>query len=436
MTNVVTPVEAAADERSSLSRRISVDSLWIIAGYGVTSGAGFIFWIVAARLVEPAQLGFETAVFSAITAAAGIAASGIGNALLVFLPVTGAARAGVLRLGWRTGAIVSAVTGVIAGVLVVILLPSDGSPLLTVVLITAATMIWSFFVLKDPVLTALGSARSTLLVNGPVNLAKLALIPVLVGLAGGAANPVVLSALIPAIAACALVYVVVIPRLMRTTTARSAAQVSEWATTGRTTFLSFVLRDGTANGLYLGLTLALPFIVTALVGSSEGAVFALCFQVSLVLDLVVIAVGSSLATHSAGDHPFGGRVAMQVWLKVLAVVIVGAIALVLATPVILGLLGDYYAASDGGTVIAILAIASVFRTSYEIWTASLRARRKTTTVLVCGAAYVAVLVPTVIILGTSLGVIGAALALLIVTIGLSIAGIIGIVRTSTTEATA
>jgi len=57
-------------------------------------------------------------------------------------------------------------------------------------------------------------------------------------------------------------------------------------------------------------------------------------------------------------------------------------------------------------------------------------------VLVCGAAYVAVLVPTVIILGTSLGVIGAALALLIVTIGLSIVGIIGIVRTSTTEATA
>jgi O-antigen/teichoic acid export membrane protein len=436
MTDVITPVSPPTDERSSLSRRVSVDSLWIIAGYGVTSAAGFIFWIVAARLVEPTQLGFETAVFSAITAAAGIAASGVGNALLVFLPVSGSARQTVLRLGWRLGAMVSAVTGLVAGVLVVMILQPEGSPVLTVVLITAAAMLWSFFVLKDPVLTALGSARSTLLVNGPVNLAKLALIPVLVSLAGGIANPVVLSALIPAAAACVFVYAIVIPRLMRTTAVRDTAAVSDWAQTGRSTFLAFIVRDGTANALYLGLTLALPFIVTALVGSAEGAVFALCFQVSIVLDLVVIAVGSSLATHSAGDHPFGGRVALQVWLKVLAVVSVGAVALVLVSPIILGLLGNYYAASDGGMVITILAVASVFRTSYEIWTSSLRARRKTTAVLVCGAAYVVLLVPAVIILGTAFGVVGAATALLIVTIGLSVAGIVGIVRTSSTEATA
>jgi O-antigen/teichoic acid export membrane protein len=101
-------------------------------------------------------------------------------------------------------------------------------------------------------------------------------------------------------------------------------------------------------------------------------------------------------------------------------------ALVAASPLILHLLGPYYEASDAVMVIALLAVASVFRTSFEIWTSTLRARRQTGTVLVCAVAYVAALVPLVLILTPMAGAVGAATALLAVTVALSVAGVIGL----------
>jgi O-antigen/teichoic acid export membrane protein len=426
-----TTASAGHDARGSLSHRVSVDSLWILAGYAVTSLAGFAFWVVAARAVPPAQLGVDTAMISAITAAAGIASSGIGNAVLVFLPRSTDEKT-LLTLVARTTAIVATVTGIVGGIIVATTIRSDAPWPLTVLAIAVATVAWAFFVVKDPVLTALGSARSTLLVNGPVNLVKLALVPVLTAAIGVAAHPVLASTLVPALGALALVYGVVLPRLTRP--AGDAARVrAPMDRSERSAFFAFLWRDGTANGLYLGFTQVLPLLVTAISGPEHGAVFALCFQISLVLDLVVIGVGASLSTHSAVAHD--AHLAFRMWLRVLALVIAGALVLIVATPLLLAILGGYYERSAAREVIAVLAAASVLRTSYEIWSASLRARRRTGTVLACSVAYVSVLVPAALI-GTSLaGPTGTAIALFAATACLSIVGVAGLARDRSREVT-
>ncbi|TFB84420.1 hypothetical protein E3O44_15150 [Cryobacterium algoricola] len=464
-------VDRAVDRAAgpSLNRRVTVDSLWILAGYAVTSGAGFVFWIVAARLVPPAELGLNTAIYSIVTAAAAVAASGVGNALLVMLPVSGGARARLLRLGAGTGMCIATVTGLIAGVLVALFVAPQGPPVVTVLGVALVTVVWSLFVVKDPVLTALGHARYTLAVNGPVNVAKLGLLPLLVVVAGTSALPVVVASVAPAVLACLLVFGFSLPRLLRRTpdgAARPAdradqsrdeaatasgdgispVSVSEpetvtetvpeavpetpsgWLERNRRAFALFVLRDGTANGLYLGVILALPFLVTALAGAEQGAVFALCFQISLVLDLVVIGVGAALATHSAGAEVGAPAAAMRVWLQVLAVVTFGAVALIAVAPFLLGALGRFYEGSAGITVIVLLAAGSVLRTSFEIWSATLRARQHTTIVLICTALFAAGLVPLVLVLTPRFGAVGAAAALLVVTVGLGVAGVVGLLR--------
>jgi O-antigen/teichoic acid export membrane protein len=157
-------------------------------------------------------------------------------------------------------------------------------------------------------------------------------------------------------------------------------------------------------------------------------VFALCFQISLVLDLVVIGVGAALATHSAGSEAAAPAAAMRVWLQVLAVVTLGAVALIAVAPFLLAALGRFYEGSDGVTVIILLAAGSVLRTSFEIWGATLRARQRTTVVLICTAVFAAAVLPLVLVLTPRLGAVGAAAALLLVTVVLGIAGVVGLLR--------
>ena len=415
-----------ASPRSSIGRRVTRDSLWILSGYAVTSGAGFVFWIVAARTVSPERLGVDTAVYSAVTAAAAIASSGVGNALLVTISGDGRHGAAALRLGLVIAALVALVAGLGAGIGVAALVDPGASPVATVLGVALAVVVWTAFVLKDPVLTALGAAKWLLLMNGPVNVVKLAVLPVVVVALGTLGSPIVVAALLPATVAVAIAWSVLVPRRLRAVVGDQGHR--ELSGPERRSFRTFVLRDGSANGLYMGGSLLLPFVVTTFAGASEGALFALCFQIGLVLDLVVVSVGTSLIAHAAGQQGLVGAVAFRTWLVVLGVVAIAATCLVVASPVLLSLLGPFYATAEGTLVLALLAGASVVRTAYEVWGSQQRARRRTTPVLICSIASTAVLVPGAVLAAGAGGAVGVAVLVLGVTLGLAVVGVVGLAR--------
>lgn len=415
-----------APPRPSVGRRVTRDSLWILSGYAVTSGAGFVFWIVAARTVSPERLGVDTAVYSAVTAAAAIASSGVGNALLVTISSDGRHGASALRLGLAIAALVALLAGLGAGLGVAALVDPGASPVATVVAVALAVVVWTAFVLKDPVLTALGAAKWLLVMNGPVNVAKLAVLPVVVVALGTLGSPIVVAALLPATVAVAIAWGVLVPRRLGVVVGdREPLALSE---PERRSFRAFVLRDGTANGLYMGGALLLPFVVTTFAGASEGALFALCFQIGLVLDLVVVSVGTSLIAHASSEQGLVGAVAFRTWLVVLGVVAVAATCLVVASPLLLSLLGPFYATPEGSLVLALLAGASVVRTAYEVWGSQQRARRRTTPVLICSVASTAVLVPGAVLAAGAGGAVGVAVLVLGVTLGLAVVGVVGLAR--------
>jgi O-antigen/teichoic acid export membrane protein len=417
----------------SVGHRVTRDSIWILCGYAITSVSGFVFWVVAARLIAPEQLGVDTAIYSVFTAAAAIAASGVGNALLVMISSSPGSGRALLRLGVGAVVGISTVTGILAGLGVVLfIIPSAPAfqTVATVAGVALASVLWSLFVIKDPVITALGGAKWLLLLNGPVNVAKLAILPVCVAAVALVGNPVVIAALAPAVIGMTVAFLAIIPRRLAAvrTAAGSSVAPARVSRADRRHFGVFVLRDGTANGLYLGSSLLLPFLVTAIAGGAQGALFALCFQIAMVLDLVVISVGTSLISHVAGDRALIGPMAFRVWLYVLAIVVVGATGLILLAPFLLGLLGSFYAASSGAMVLTLLALASVLRTSYEVWGSMLRAESRTTPILLTSIGSAIVLLPAVVMMAGSHGAVGVAAALLAVTCGQSLIGLIGLVR--------
>jgi O-antigen/teichoic acid export membrane protein len=483
----MTDTIAAAPKPDTVGRRVTMDSIWILAGYAVTALTGFVFWVVAARIIPPAELGIDTAMYSIFTAAAQVAASGIGDALLVMLPGLTRYRKPLYLVGISAAFVVAAIAGVIAGFLVVTFV-HPAAPAWAVVLgVTLAAVIWTMFVIKDPILTSLGGARLNLTMNGPVNIIKLALIPVLVAVVGASGNPVLIAAVLPAAGALVVAYGFLIPRRMRsfvpvagstsetrtadigvplvvdtaadplpaaadpvvalvppaatdapvapsvTTDAAAAGPVSA-PPAGRhesppfRRFTAFATRMGIANGLYLGGALILPFLVTSIAGSEQGALFALCFQIGQVVDLVVIAIGTSLATHVSTNRHLAGAIAFRTWLAVVGIVGVGVVALIALAPFILGLLGSFYVESGGVAILGTLAVGSLLRTAYEVWGSMQRSLHRTKAVLVVSAASSVVLFPLAIVGITMGGALGGAVALATMTFGLFLVGLVGLLR--------
>lgn len=432
--SALTSAPAIGRDRAGLSRRITRDSLWLLSGYAVTAGSGFLFWILAARLVPPALLGIDTAILSIVAAAAAISSSGIGNGLMVMLQVAGAGRRALVRTAMRTVLLTSTVVGILAGLIVATTLPLAFDPVVTVVAVAAATVILALFSAQSPALVGLGSARSTLFVNGPVNLAKLALLPVMVVTVGSAAQPVVFATLFPAAVATVIVSTWLLPRLVNrgavaasVEPAHAAAGEAEDLRVAdvRRRFFAYVKRDGPATGVSVGVGLSLAFIVTALAGPAEGAVFALCYQFSVVLDLVAVGFGTSLAVHAAADHDSGRALAFRTWKQVAMIVAVVGGALIVGSPLLFLVLGDFYAASGGHLVLGMLAVACLLRTPWLIWGALLRAEQKAATVLLFNTMEAAVLVPLVVLFTVNYGAQGAAGAVLIVGAILAVVGAIG-----------
>jgi O-antigen/teichoic acid export membrane protein len=431
----------SATAGNRLTSKVTRDSLWILGNYGVTSLAGFAFWIVAARVVPPSILGVDTAIFSILTAAAAVAATGSGNALLATLPMSGRLAGSVIGLAYRVVMSLGLVTGLIAGILVAVVIHPALPPIVTVLTVMVTTVMWSLFVVKDPMLGGLGEMRMALWINAPANIVKLGLLPAIVVVFGTSGHPLLAAAIAPALIAVIVINAVVLPKALRrraaTLDAADLAPAERVLTAPgsdsrpfaelRSRFLTFTARDGASATLNLGVGLSLSFIVTALAGPSQGAVFAICYQIGLVLDLVVIGVSGSLTINSAGGTS-GGQIAFRMWRRVVLTVGLIAAVLIVGAPILLGIFGPYYVANDGVMVLSLLAIGSVIRTAFEVWTGLMRAQHRTTELLVWNAIGAAVLLPAVFLLTPILGAVGAAIGLLSATVVLAVVGMTGLIK--------
>ncbi|GGQ40405.1 lipopolysaccharide biosynthesis protein [Couchioplanes azureus] len=397
---------AVAPQTRAGNRRMYGDAMALAGSSSLSAGLGMLFWLVAARAVHPAGLGIQTALLSAITAPAIVIGTGVGDAFVSLLPRAGASRLKILRAGYRQLGLTAAATGLVSGLASVTFLPGLRGSVTTVLLVLAGTTLWSYFVVQDCALTAMGRARWLPIENGLVSVGKIGFLPVLA--VSSAFGPAVVTAtLLPALIAVLLMT----PSVFRLAAAgEDTAPAPELA--AEATALAWRLM--TAGAMTIGAMTLLPFVVTAVAGPAEGAIFALCLTIVQGLDFVSAALGVSLVVHHAGldDAPFP-RVARAVLARTALLVTAGAVGLSLIAPVALPLLGETYAGLGGARIIAILSAAAVPRTLFIIWAALQRARRTVRPLLRVNAMTVIVLYSSVGLLASRFGGVGAAGGLLI-----------------------
>ena len=338
--------------RDSLAR----NSVMIMASTVVTSGLGYLYWMLAARAVPPAAIGTATALLSAATVTSMVANLGLGHMFIQRLPGTGVAgwsrivSAGLLLGCSATGA------AALAGVAVLPVLTDNfaflgtlsGAAALvaTAVALTASTLL-------DYVFVAHRASHGMLWRNLALAGGKVLTLLVLTGAGLGTAAAVLLAWTMPSLAVTAYTLRSSLPRLRPGARLRGAGIGAE---------LRHI--QGAVGGHHVinlaqaGPGALLPVLVTARLGTGENAHFYVAWMTASVLFMVSPAVASALyaeRSHGAADRGATlGRAAAVVML------VTGLPAVVLFTGGgrILGLFSAGYA-QGGAQLLQILVLAAI-----------------------------------------------------------------------------
>lgn len=427
MSTTPRTLDAAQDPSATVGRRVTRDSLWLSSGYAVTSLSGFVFWMLAAVWIPQTQLGLEASALSVIMAAAALASNGPGSALVVMLPLGGAAARSVLRRAYAVTIALAAAGGALAGALIAVVLQPSAPGAVTIIAVALCTVVWALFNMQTQALAGASDARGTLLINGSANLAKLGLLAVVVLGPPGWPHPLVTATILPAVAAVALGAFGLIPRALRREQSQRPSERVWDAATARA-FGLFTVQNAIAVGLVMCAGLSLSFVVTALSTPAEGAVFAIAYQFSVALDLVGVSVATALARSAAAEFAPSADLARGLTVKVHLVVAVLGVAAALVTPLLFLVAGKGYAPLYGMAVVGALAMASILRPGFDIWSALSRARHRVRPVLWSNLLYVFILFAVVLLLVPALGALGAAIAVFCGSCALAAVGAVGLRR--------
>ncbi|WP_029116593.1 lipopolysaccharide biosynthesis protein [Mycobacterium sp. URHB0044] len=391
-----------------------------MASSSVLSAAlGVAFWALAAKRFPPHELGVMTAVMAVIGSAGVIVASGIGDAYTALLPAVGEARPRLYRRGQRTFWLIAIVSGLGAAVGTVLLLAEVRGSFGVAALVAVGVVVWSSVNVQSSAVVALARARWLPVANTATGVCKIVLLPLLAATLHW--HAVELSVVI-ASTALAIVLRPAIVRVINTGTELPVATLSEDA--AMRMFNGFLAQSIASSGLNFGVLMLSPFLVTAISGPEQGALFALALSLVQVLDLIAIAMAVSLVVHASSTPDEAWSMARSVLLRTIALSATGATLLIAMAPTALRILDPAYGALGATGVIATMCAVCVVRTVYTVWSGLQRARRNIKVPLQFNLVF-AIAVPALLFaLCPTYGALGGAFAVLLAQSALSTAAAI------------
>ncbi|WP_406632937.1 lipopolysaccharide biosynthesis protein [Amycolatopsis sp. WGS_07] len=338
------------------------NSFFLMATTALGAGSGFVFWIVAARLYPPADVGWASSLLSAVTLLSYFSGLGLSSTLVRHLPTAPSRTAHV------SSALTSvAATGTVLGVGFALVAPlvSPGLSFLSgsfpeIALFALLTMAVAQNLLTDSVFVALRAAKYNMLLNGVLMSAvKLALPIVFVGT--GAIGIFLSSTVASAVAAVASI--VAISRRLRI-----PVRPRLYPETLRST-LAYSLGNYASNCLNLLPLLVIPLLVLRSLGPEASAAYFVAFQIANFVNAVPFAIGEALFAEGSHEQEDLKHLAKRSALLILAIVVPAVgITVALAKPV-LALFGASYA-DDARNCLVVLA-ASAFAVAFNTWSSFL-----------------------------------------------------------------
>ncbi|HEV3358411.1 MAG TPA: hypothetical protein VG247_16575 [Pseudonocardiaceae bacterium] len=382
--------------------RMVRDGIWLSLGAAFTSVAGLIGWLVSAHLASRQVVGTTTAFTSGFLLVASLSQLSLGPAVLRWIP----------RAGGRTAALLSRtylviIVGALVGVGVFLVSPAGDNAFAQMPgwawpLFTVTTLVWAVMQFQDPVLTSVGKAGVVLVKNLGFGIGRVGIL--LVAGSGAGALGIVLSWMIPAGLAAAVVSVIV----WRAAAQRKSLPGGTLPDRAELTHLlgpTYVATIGQSLLYYL-----LPLIVTARVGVADGAVFFVVWTAVTALDVAGTAFVNSLVVRVAANPGQVRELARTAGTR-LAILFAPlmVIGIVIAHP-LLRLFGSEYAAL-GATALQLVLLGCLPRLLVLLTIGVSQAQGKGMLVAALQLSSAATMIPVALFLPANLTNIGLGFAI-------------------------
>jgi len=374
----------------------------------VTTTLGSGYWVLAARLYSPRELGLGAAAVSTMTFLSNLSQLNLNAALARFLPESGPSGGRLIAYAYGASCLVAILVSSVF--LAVAPRVSDHLAFLTgswllAVLFCLSVAAWGIFTLQDSVLTALRGAVWVPVENATFGVVKILLLIALIGTLPGLGifmswNAPVIVALVPV---NLLVFRLLLPRLRSLGTAR----LPDWRVLRR-----FVALDYVGYLFMQAGTNALPLLVTARLGAAANGQFYVAYAIGNALELVAYNFGVSLTVESSRDQSRLALYTQQILRRGFLLFTPGIMLLWLAAPLLLTVFGKEYAQSSTA-LLRLLLLAVLPKPLVAIFVAVSRVQKRIGRIIAVQALTSTLVLGLSLVSVGRLGILGDGIAYLI-----------------------
>ena len=320
--------------RAARSDTLIANSALIFLTTVLMAGGGAVFWVIAARLASPEDVGLAGSLVAAADSLALFAQLGLNIAILKTMPISDRKAADV-----TTAAVVVTVAGAGFALIYCLLLPITSPSLTSVLGSPAAIAVYCVLVgatalnvLSDSVFLAINRVRDYLRLNGILLGVVKCTLPFAIAGVGAMG---LYGSVGGAIALCAVASLWVIYRHLpgrpSLSPSRTLLDARRFAGAGYVTYVLTVLP-----------LLVFPLLVINALGADDGAAYFISFQIVTLLHAVVLAVANAGYAESE-RAPHGRRhLVRKSGMTLMVCSLVGAIVMFPLAPYFLQIFGDHY----------------------------------------------------------------------------------------------
>jgi O-antigen/teichoic acid export membrane protein len=324
----------------------------------IGSAAGFISWLIAARIMPTADVGNAQLVVSAFMLVGGVSQLNLGVGLMRWVPNAGK---GTSRLVWRSLLLMMPLSGAM-GLVYALITPRlaaisagpDGPFALGLLVFVLACAGWVVFIVHDFLLVALGKPWWSVWRNAVFAVVRVGLLVALGGVLTLGEVGVVSSWVGPIVVWIA-VGTVVIGVLSRKASARATTE----GVPSRAQIIGFLAPTAVSQAGTSLLYYQIPVLVNVRFGPEVGIVFFIAWQAVMVIDLAAVYFMDSMSV-SVGREPHRINELAAAARRRLMIIFLPALALGAAlADLLLMIFGAEYA--EAANVLRVLLLGLAFR---------------------------------------------------------------------------
>jgi O-antigen/teichoic acid export membrane protein len=383
------------------------DGLALVLSSAISSVVGLLYWVVAARLFPPDEVGVNTTLISTMTLLGITSQLNLGSALLRFVPVAGRSARSLVAASYGIAIVTACVLGAVFALGAPWWAPDlvdalGSAPLLAFFVL--ATPVWAAFAMHDYTLTAIKRATLVPLENLAFSLLKVGFLVV-----GTLAvfRGVIAASWVLATAVIVLVVAAYLARVLRPTAATPPAR--EPVRPG--TIAGYVSADWAGGLCTDAVEFGLPLVVLFSLDAGSAGTFSVVWAIAYAFYLVTHGMSQSMVTHVAASPEECHAAVRTMVTKALTLIVPGVLVVVLGAGLILSIFGPHYA-ENGTTLLVLCALSAVPNVVVGAAVAVARIRQRPIAIFGIPATVAVVVIPLALALMPDLGLTGVGIALL------------------------